>query len=162
VNEPDSSMPPLAVILDGLFERHRKPPTGRATTGARYTYQEVADWCRKEFDTEISHAYIWNLRTGKSDNPRLRHLQALAAFFDVPTGYFADPAMYRQIEARIRESEAEKALPTVDVPRQGEVPTRVLMRELGEVSPKGWSLIVDLVAELSQRGDGDVRRTDEK
>jgi transcriptional regulator with XRE-family HTH domain len=163
MNKPvDSDMPPLADILEGLFDRRRKPPTGRAIVGDRFTYQEVADWCHDEFATEISHSYIWNLRTGKSDNPRLNHLRALAAFFDVPVGYFADPMVYRQVEARLRESDTESTTPTdVDIPRQNEAPTRVLLRQLDGMSPKGRSLIEGLVAELSQRGETHAHRIDE-
>jgi transcriptional regulator with XRE-family HTH domain len=36
----------------------------------------------------ISTVYIWQLRTGQRDNPTMRHLSALAAFFGVSPAYF--------------------------------------------------------------------------
>jgi transcriptional regulator with XRE-family HTH domain len=39
----------------------------------------------------ISSTYIWQLRTGRRDNPTQRHLSALAAFFGVSPLYFFDP-----------------------------------------------------------------------
>jgi transcriptional regulator with XRE-family HTH domain len=38
----------------------------------------------------ISSTYIWQLRTGRRDNPTQRHLSALAAYFGVSPMYFFD------------------------------------------------------------------------
>ncbi|WP_433496808.1 hypothetical protein ACQP1K_17645 [Sphaerimonospora sp. CA-214678] len=39
---------------------------------------------------DLSSTTIWKLRTGRSDNPQLKTLKALAKFFGVPIGYFGD------------------------------------------------------------------------
>ena len=36
----------------------------------------------------ISSTYVWQLRTGRRDNPTQKHLSALAAFFGVSPMYF--------------------------------------------------------------------------
>lgn len=38
----------------------------------------------------FSATYLWGLRTGVKDNPTMRHLQALAGFFNVSPSYFFD------------------------------------------------------------------------
>jgi transcriptional regulator with XRE-family HTH domain len=38
----------------------------------------------------ISSTYVWQLRTGRRDNPTQRHLSALATFFGVSPMYFFD------------------------------------------------------------------------
>ncbi|TNY37562.1 XRE family transcriptional regulator [Thermomonospora catenispora] len=48
---------------------------------------------------EISSTTVWKLRTGRQDNPQLRTLTALAAFFDVPLGYFGPAPEARSIDA---------------------------------------------------------------
>jgi transcriptional regulator with XRE-family HTH domain len=60
---------------------------------------------RERGDTkyEITHSYISLLRNGERDNPTLKHLEALAAFFRVPVTYFfADDEAARRIEDQAR------------------------------------------------------------
>jgi transcriptional regulator with XRE-family HTH domain len=40
----------------------------------------------------ISATYLWQLRTGRRDNPTYKHLVALARFFGVSPAYFFDDA----------------------------------------------------------------------
>jgi transcriptional regulator with XRE-family HTH domain len=40
----------------------------------------------------ISGTYVWQLRTGRRDNPTCRHLIALSRFFGVSPAYFFDEA----------------------------------------------------------------------
>ncbi len=40
----------------------------------------------------ISSTYVWQLRTGRRDNPTQKHLSALAAFFGVSPMYFFQQA----------------------------------------------------------------------
>ena len=50
----------------------------------------------------ISAAYIWGLRTGAKDNPTMRHLQALARFFQVSPAYFFDEELTEFPETEVR------------------------------------------------------------
>lgn len=54
-----------------------------------YTPDEVADMINEAAGEKvISGVYIWQLKTGRRDNPTYRHLIALGQFFGVPTSYF--------------------------------------------------------------------------
>src|SRR5258708_6000192 len=75
----------LAEKLDHLFHTVR-PPRRRS----EYSYEEAAETIREKGGPTISSTYIWQLRTGKRDNPTKSHLEALADFFGVPAAYFLD------------------------------------------------------------------------
>ncbi len=84
----------VAEKLDRLFQV--MSPKGRP-----YSYQQVADAINSksgETGVTISHATIWQLRTGKSSDPRLSHLQALADHFGVPLGYFTDDEVAARVD----------------------------------------------------------------
>ena len=56
-----------------------------------YTPAEVAEAVNEAAgERVISSTYVWQLRTGRRDNPTQRHLSALAAFFGVSPMYFFD------------------------------------------------------------------------
>ena len=75
----------LADRLDHLFRTVHPKDRGP------YTPAEVAEGINKAVgDRTISSTYIWQLRTGRRDNPTQRHLSALAAFFGVSPMYFFD------------------------------------------------------------------------
>jgi transcriptional regulator with XRE-family HTH domain len=60
-------------------------PEGRGP----YSHAEVAEAINQAAGKNIiSTVYIWQLRTGQRDNPTMRHLSALAAFFGVSPAYF--------------------------------------------------------------------------
>ena len=77
----------LARRLDHLFRTVHPKDRGP------YTHAEVADAVNKAAgDGVISGTYVWQLRTGRRDNPTRKHLSALAAFFGVSPMYFFDDA----------------------------------------------------------------------
>lgn len=90
----------LAERIDRLFRTHRSP------RGREYSYREVAAAIRQRADGRegetISAAYIWGLRTGAKDNPTMRHLQALARFFQVSPAYFFEEELTEFPEAEVR------------------------------------------------------------
>jgi transcriptional regulator with XRE-family HTH domain len=91
-------LPLVARRLDALFRTHL-PKDGK---GREYSYAEVAKAINDVAgEKSISHAYIWQLRTGKSPNPTLRSLQLLAAFFSVPVTYFFDDAEAARLAEQI-------------------------------------------------------------
>jgi transcriptional regulator with XRE-family HTH domain len=61
----------------------------RPDVGHEYSNEHVAAAIRRTGVT-ISQSYIWQLRKGLKTNPTLKHLEALAGFFGVPTAYFLD------------------------------------------------------------------------
>lgn len=54
-----------------------------------YTPAEVAAAINEAAgDRVISEVYVWQLKTGRRDNPTYKHVMALARFFGVPPTYF--------------------------------------------------------------------------
>jgi transcriptional regulator with XRE-family HTH domain len=75
----------LADRLDHLFRTVHPKDRGP------YTPAEVAEAINKAAGEKvISSTYVWQLRTGRRDNPTQKHLSALAAFFGVSPMYFFD------------------------------------------------------------------------
>lgn len=75
----------LAERIDCLFRTQRSP------RGREYTYREVAAAVSGQNGVKFSPAYLWQLRTGARGNPTIRHIEALARFFNVsPSYFFAD------------------------------------------------------------------------
>jgi ESX-1-secreted protein regulator len=89
--------PTLAEKIDRLFKAVH--PAGRR----EYSYEEVSRGIRARGITTMSDSLLWELRTGKKDNPKMRQIEALADFFGVPVTYFFDTAdsaqLYEQIES---------------------------------------------------------------
>lgn len=80
-------MPELPEVIDGLFDTFRRP------TGKEYSVAEVARWCAQWLAENrdggtFSPEYVRQLRKGIKRNPTTHHLEALAAFFDVPPSIF--------------------------------------------------------------------------
>ncbi|WP_042426624.1 helix-turn-helix domain-containing protein [Streptacidiphilus anmyonensis] len=81
----------LAERIETLFQVVRGP-------GQRqFSNEEVARSCREATGESFSTTYLWQLRTGRRDNPTKRHLEALAAFFQVPVAYFFDDEQGRAV-----------------------------------------------------------------
>lgn len=77
----------LADRLDCLFRTVHPKDRGP------HTPAEVADAINQAAGQRvISSTYVWQLRTGRRDNPTQRHLSALAAFFGVSPMFFFDAA----------------------------------------------------------------------
>ncbi|WP_037957903.1 helix-turn-helix domain-containing protein [Streptomyces sp. PRh5] len=81
--------------LNRLFEVVHPPDRGP------YSNQEVAKLLRERGIGTLSHVYLWQLRTGRRDNPTKRHLEALAEFFGVPVAYFFDGETAVKVESEL-------------------------------------------------------------
>ncbi len=81
--------------IDRLFQVVRRP------NGEQHSHEEVARACRESTGESFSAVYLWQLRTGRRDNPTKRHLEALAAFFQVPPAYFFDDEQGRALAEEI-------------------------------------------------------------
>lgn len=83
----------LADRLDHLFRTVHPKDRGP------YNHAEVAEAINQAAgETVISATYVWQLRTGRRDNPTRKHLSALAAFFGVSPMYFFGGAEARDDE----------------------------------------------------------------
>ncbi|HEV7899561.1 MAG TPA: helix-turn-helix domain-containing protein [Planosporangium sp.] len=131
----------LANRLNHLFRTVH--PAGRGP----YSNEEVAAAIRDQGGAAISATYIWLLRKGERDNPTLKHLEALAAFFGVPAAYFFDDAMAARIEDEMAMLSALRDLGV-----------RALALRMAGLSPKSLQPIADVierVRELEGLGDQD-------
>ena len=84
----------LAEKLDHLFTVVH-PPKGE------YTHEQVATAIEQSGGPTISATYLWQLRTGKRDNPTKKHLEALSGFFGVPPSYFFDEETAAVVDAEL-------------------------------------------------------------
>lgn len=135
-----SSESSLAGKLDRLFRQVR------GAGQSEISYMAVAEGIRQQ-GVQISHTYIWQLRTGRRDNPTLQHLRGLAAFFGVPVAYFLDDDEARKIDDQLA------LLRTL---RDAQV-TEIALRA-ADVSPSSRDTIGELVRkvwELEQQRDKD-------
>lgn len=85
----------LSRKIDGLFRLARRPD------GLPFSNEEVATACREATGVSFSTTYLWQLRTGRRNNPTKRHLEALADHFEVPVAYFFDDEHGVKIVAEI-------------------------------------------------------------
>jgi transcriptional regulator with XRE-family HTH domain len=121
----------IAEHLDRLFKQVR--PSGRPEP----SYMTVAEAIRAQQGVPISHTYIWQLRTGRRDNPTVQHLTALATYFGVPVAYFLDEEQTRRIDGQL---ELLRTLRDAGV-------AEIAMRA-ADVSPRGRETISELIRKV--------------
>jgi transcriptional regulator with XRE-family HTH domain len=146
---PEESEHSFADKLNRLFETIRPDPAHE------YSNEQVASAIR-DSGVSISQSYIWQLRKSKKTNPTLRHLQALAGFFGVPTAYFVDDSTTARIEEQLSALAAEQA--RLHEASQGSDVKLMAMRA-GQLSQKHRKQVMDLLdvvyrLEQAERGFG--------
>lgn len=140
---PETEPTSLAAKIDKLFQVVRKP------NREQYSHDEVAKACREATGESFSTTYLWQLRTGRRDNPTKRHLEALAQFFQVSPAYFFDDEQSAKIA---EELELLGALRDAGV-------RNVALRAV-TLSPAGLDTISDMIDAIARREairDGDSR-----
>jgi transcriptional regulator with XRE-family HTH domain len=126
----------MADKINHLFAVVRRPG------GRQYSNDEVAAAISRaagDDGPKISGAYLWYLRNGQRDNPTKKHLEALAAFFDVSPAYFFDDERSREI---VRELELLQVLAHAKV-------HKVAMR-LGGLSDASLRTVAEVVERVRQ------------
>jgi len=125
----------LAEKIDQLFA------SVHSDSHREHTYEEAAEGIRKRGGETISASYLWELRTGVKDNPRKKHLEAIADFFGVSPKYFFDDD-----EAAARIYAQLKLLPVLlDADVQ-----RVALRA-ADLSPDALRVIAEMIEYARQR-----------
>lgn len=81
--EPVGRLDSFRARLDYLFR------TVHPKDGKPFTYDFVAESITAN-GIDISANYIWMLRSGRRDNPTLRHIEGLAQFFGVSPAFLSD------------------------------------------------------------------------
>jgi hypothetical protein len=128
----DNEQPQAGLIasrLDRLFRTVHPKDRGPYTPG------EVAAAINDAAgENVISGTYVWQLRTGRRDNPTYRHLIALARFFGVSPMYFFDDA----------ETERGAIPPEVALALQDDDVCEIALRAAG-LSERSLKAIKDLI-----------------
>jgi hypothetical protein len=123
-----SAQPPsdLGEQLNRLFEvlRPAHAPERPVTNREVVTACRAAGW-------ELSESHLSELRRGIKQNPTLRTLKAVAWFFEVPVGYFTDPAVAAQVERDLADRERRRR-PQLADSRDAQDDQRNAPRELQE------------------------------
>ncbi|MEW2502102.1 helix-turn-helix domain-containing protein [Amycolatopsis sp. CA-161197] len=132
MTEPDRSS--LADKIDQLFHVVRRPDRDQ------YSHEEVARACREATGESFSTTYLWQLRTGRRDNPTKRHLEALAQFFGVPPAYFFDD------EQSVKIAEELALLGALRDAGVRDVALRAIT-----LSPDGLDTISDMIDAIARR-----------
>ncbi|MCZ4100746.1 hypothetical protein [Streptomyces sp. H39-C1] len=57
----------------------------------------------------FSNTYMWQLRTGRADNPTKKHMDSLADFFGVPRDYWSNAATAKVVDTLIAQLNGFKA-----------------------------------------------------
>jgi hypothetical protein len=98
---------PLTTFTDRLnFLFETVHPAGRRP----YSNEEVAAGisAHDQDGVSISATYIWMLRTGRRDNPTIKHVEGLARFFGVPSAYFFNDDTSTQVAQELALLQALK------------------------------------------------------
>ena len=149
----DDGAPPIGTLaerLEWLFDKIR--PTVEeladpAEVGRMYQNKEIAEKINHAReagldDTTITGAYVGEIRRGKTTDPRVSHLRALAWAFGVDPAFFIDDNAAVQVR---REIDLLLQLRTMEV-RQ--VALRQVLADRG-LSETGTDLVEQLVQHLT-------------
>ncbi|WP_305785982.1 helix-turn-helix domain-containing protein [Symbioplanes lichenis] len=128
----------LADRLNHLFEVVR--PAGRSKP---FSNPEVARAVSGRGDVQISPQYLWALRNGSRDNPTVKQLEALAAFFGVPPAYFLSDE---------RAADIDEQLALLAAARDADV--REILQRSSTLSGPDRLAVLRIVQRLSGDGDG--------
>lgn len=95
-----------------------------------HTNREVVTACRAE-GWDLSESHLSELRRGIKQNPTVRTLKAIAWFFEIPVGYFTDPAVTAEVERTLADRERRLQRQLADS-REAQDELRHAARELQE------------------------------
>ncbi|WP_410658373.1 XRE family transcriptional regulator [Amycolatopsis sp. lyj-112] len=140
----------LAAKLNDLFAATKRSD-GRECTNEQVAAALIAGQHVKK----ASHSYIWGLRNGTRDNPTRGYLQGLAAFFEVPVGYFFDDdEVVRQVDQRLEALKVERAkLDNLS----GDKEIQLLAMRAGQLSPERLKLVKDMLDLVYQQEQAERR-----
>lgn len=94
-----ASLPELGTLAEKIEYLFQNVHPGKDRP---YTLQEVVDKARELGGPTISLGFIHALRMGKSNNPTIQHLQALAGVFDVPVEFFINEEVTARLAPQLK------------------------------------------------------------
>ncbi|MGP3925187.1 MULTISPECIES: hypothetical protein [unclassified Streptomyces] len=140
-DQPGDSRLTMAARLDHLL----KWRTG-LSEGGTPSYKTLAAQIAAQSGETFSGAYLWQLHRGERANPTLRHLCALAKYFDVPVSYFTDDDVAQRMiddellaTRELNQSMAEAGVSAV-----------YLRGDLAALSPEGKRMAADMIRQIRE------------
>lgn len=86
--------------LAGRIQLLRRLTTPKGETPP--SYEKLAALIERETGVSMSGAHIFNVATGRQDNPKIEDVHAIARYFRVPVGYLVgDGGDYRRLETEL-------------------------------------------------------------
>ena len=135
----------LAEKTEWLFQNVRDPVDGQSYSNARIAakIQECVPGFR------VTATTIWNIRTGKSENPSWRLIEGLAKAFGVSPLYFSDDD-----ETEVRQTQDELAL----LAALRDTTVRQLALRAQGMTPESLATVLELVERVRQLEGLDMNR----
>jgi transcriptional regulator with XRE-family HTH domain len=125
----------LAQKIDHLLKT--KHPENRGP----YSMREAASLINKAAGDEvISHSYLGQLRSGKRDNPTMRQLAVLSAWFGVDVGYFFPDEISHQSAQNVDLADAIKDPEVRDLALSAAGLPKVALKALRGMVDTFWTL----------------------
>lgn len=125
----------FAVKLQRLLDTHRN------AEGSKLTPAQVASDVSQR-GHKVSKSYLYDLLSGKKDEPSHNLVQALAEYFDVSLDYFADSERGRELA---RQYEILASL--------GESNVQQIVHRAKKLSPDGLKAVLDYIDFQANRDD---------
>lgn len=137
----------LAEKTEWLFQTIRNPEDGQPYSNAR-----IAAKIERLSGFSVTPTTVWNIRTGKSDNPSWRLIEGLARAFGVSPLYFTDDEAAQQTQEELALLAALR-----------DAGVRNLALRAAGLSPESLAAVRDLIERVRKlEGVADGRRRAEK
>ncbi|MEU5050461.1 hypothetical protein [Streptomyces sp. NPDC021096] len=108
------------------------------------SYKALAAAIAAQSGETFSGPYLWQLHRGERTNPTLRHLVAMARYFEVPVSYFTDDDVARRMidEELLASRELDRSM------AEAGVSALFLRGNLAALSPEGKRMAADMIRQL--------------
>lgn len=136
----------LAKKTEWLFQNVRDPADGQPYSNARIAAK--IEQCVPGFS--VTATTIWNIRTGKSENPSWRLIEGLAKAFGVSPLYFSD-----EDETEAQQTQDELAL----LAALRDTSVRQLALRAQGMTPESLATVLELVERVRQLEGHEANRT---
>ncbi|MEV5239847.1 XRE family transcriptional regulator [Streptomyces cinnamoneus] len=114
------------------------------------SYKALAAAIAARSGETFSGPYLWQLHRGERTNPTLRHLCAMAEYFEVPVSYFTDDDVARRLidEELLASRELDRSM------AEAGVSALFLRGNLAALSPEGKRMAADMIRQLRDLEQG--------
>lgn len=112
-------------------------------SGETYSYRELAAAIKEKGFDGPSSAYLNQLATGARSDPKMSHVQGIAAAFGVPTAYFFDDEVSARVNEQLAALREEQERARAQRPTDEDA--QLIAFRAGELSDRGRRQVMDLL-----------------